>query len=185
MRLKKYRKQYNKLSSRLIAIISLIVVICFGVFTFNLSTSIAEAEFQRFEQNTRMLTQYVDREMGRIVNEIVDANSYYELSLMTSNTSKEEHDNILMGLQNFDDFTKSLFMIKTPDTNSTAEYYTLKNNSELETLEVDFNVNEVLTQYNQLSDYKTQFLYFDKQSKNYLTSPNFIKSLAKRKFSLV
>lgn len=165
MKFRKYRNQYNKLSSRLIAMISLIVFICFSFFTYNVSTAIAKAEFQRFEQSTEMLTRYVDTEMSHIINQLNDANSYYELSLMTATSIKEERDNMISGLLRYEQFTKSLFLIKSPKTNRIVEYYSLKNDNSLKINAPDFDVAEVLSQYNNMDIYNTQFLYFDQRTK--------------------
>lgn len=165
MKFRKYRNQYNKLSSRLIAMISLIVFICFSFFTYNVSTAIAKAEFQRFEQSTEMLTRYVDTEIGHIINQLNDANNYYELSLMTASSIKEERDNMISGLLRYEQFTKSLFLIKSPKTNRIVEYYSLKNDNSLKINAPDFDVAEVLSQYNNMDIYNTQFLYFDQRTK--------------------
>ncbi len=164
MKLSNFRNRYNKLSSRLIGMISLIVVICFSFFTYNVSSSIADAEFLRFEQRTELMTNYIDKEISRVIDRMEDATNYYKIFLMTSPDITEEREDILSGLKTYDDFAKSLFLIKSPQTNSSVEYYSLNTDETLNVLTPDFDVDAVLYQYNNRDLNHTQFLYFDKNT---------------------
>jgi len=169
MKIRKYRHRYNKLSTRLIASITIAVVICFGFFTYNVSTSIAEAEFQRFEQNTEILTKYISSEMSRLLEEIDDMSNYYELSLMTSKSVNDERENIKEGLLHYDQFASSVFLIKNPKTNHIVEYYKIGDSKHLTVMAPDFDVETLITTYNNSSPYNTQFIHFDSTSNKIFT----------------
>lgn len=165
MKIKKLRHRYNKLSSRLIFTIILAVVICFSVFTFRVSTTIAEAEIKRFEHNTEQLSRYIGDEMSKLIQQINGANSYYELSLMTASSKEEEQTLLLDGLQYYSHLTESIFLINSPLTRSDVSYYKSDTKEELISLEPDFSVEQVLDKFSEMSPYDTQFMYFDPSSK--------------------
>ena len=181
---KKYRHRYNKLSTRLIATIALTVIICFGIFTYNVSTSIAKSEIQRFEQITNLLSQQLINEADLLIDRIDDAGVYFETALTLSGTIDEEKESIYEGLNYYDHFTKSVFLIKSPSTNTIAEYYTIGDEKKLTVLEPDFDLISILGQYKALSAYETQFIYYDPTTKKLFTIKKLYQASSDREILL-
>jgi HD-GYP domain-containing protein (c-di-GMP phosphodiesterase class II) len=181
---KKYRHRYNKLSTRLIATIALTVIICFGIFTYNVSTSIAKSEIQRFEQITNLLSQQLINEADLLIDRIDDAGVYFETALTLSGTIDEERESIYEGLNYYDHFTKSVFLVKSPSTNTIAEYYTIGDEKELTVLKPDFDLISILDQYKAMSAYDTQFIYYDPTTKKLFTIKKLYQASSDREILL-
>lgn len=160
-RFKKYRHRYNKLSARLILSISSAVIIFFGIFTYNVSTNIAESEIQRFEQVTELLSEQLNNEVNLLIDRIDDAGVYFDTALTLSTSVQEERDSIKEGLTYYNHFTKSLFLIKSPLRHNIVEYYKCNTSGALEILTPDFDIDRLMTQYYNTSSYETQFIYYD------------------------
>jgi len=173
MRIKRFRHKYNKLSTRLIATITIAVVVCFSVFTFNVSSSLATAEFQRFEQNTELLSNYIDSEMSSLFYQISEINNYYELSLNNSETISNERASILKGLTLFNQYTDSVFLLKSPEKSTIIEYYKIADDGDLEVLKPNFNIKKILKAYEKQSD--GRFFFFDKRSQRMFTIKSFVQ----------
>lgn len=164
MKIRKLRHRYNKLSSRLIFSLTFAIVICFGFFTYKVSTTIAQTEIQRFEQDSELLKKNISSEVNDIVEEIKDANIYFESALMTAASTQEEKDKLEAGLIAYNELSNSLFVIRSPKNNPITEQYTLDDKDNLAILSPTFRVEDVLKVYEQMSDYQLQSIYFDKNA---------------------
>lgn len=183
-RLKKYKNRYNKLSARLILTISIAVIVFFGIFTYNISTAIAESEIQRFEQMTELLSDQLTHEVSLLMNRIDDAGDYFETALILSKNVQEERESINKGLAYYNHFTDSVFLIKSPLTNNIVEYYKRDNNGKLEVLTPDFNLDALLNQYHNISSYETQFIYYDVDTQKIFTIKKLHQSSTQREILL-
>lgn len=157
-------RRYKKLSSKLITSITIAVIICFGIFTYSVTKSLTEAEFQRFEQTTNILSQQIKHEADLLVSRIDDAASYYEEALTTATTVQGERDGIYEGLHYYNQFTKSIFLIKSPASNQIVEYYKEGEDGKLKILIPDFDREALLTRYNHIPSGDTQFFHYDKDT---------------------
>jgi HD-GYP domain-containing protein (c-di-GMP phosphodiesterase class II) len=169
MKIRKFRHRYNKLSSRLIFSLTLAILICFGFFTYNVSTTIAQTEIQRFERDSELLKKNISSEVNDLVNEINDANIHFESALMNATSIQEERNSLEARLIDYSKISNSLFIIRSPKHNQIAEQYALDDKNQLIILSPNFSIQGALNAYETMDDYQLQSIYFDKESQKLFT----------------
>jgi HD-GYP domain-containing protein (c-di-GMP phosphodiesterase class II) len=116
-----------------------------------------------------MLKKNISSEVNDIVEEINDANIYFESALMTASSIQEERDKLAEGLLTYNDLSNSLFIIRSPKNNHIAEQYTLDDKDKLAILSPTFSIKGALKAYEDMGDYQLQSLYFDKNAQKLFT----------------
>lgn len=169
MKIRKFRHRYNKLSSRLIFSLTLAIIICFGFFTYNVSSTIAQTELQRFERDSEALKKDISKEVNDIIKDINNANIYFESALMNASSTEEERDKLQAGLTRYSELSNSLFVIRSPKDKPIAEQYGLDDRDILTILSPTFNISGALTAYEDMGGYQLQSIYFDKDTQKLFT----------------
>lgn len=167
MKLKKILSKNDKLSTRIIFSLTLVVFLGLILFSINVTKTMAQSELKQFEKTTKNITEYIYNEVNDLGFVASQINDFYEQTLLYTTTKEQEQELIEDGLIQYSNSCEGIFLLKNPNDQKEYVYYSLSQNTHdhsntLKESQDNIDLSALLTQYEvRPKEEDTPFLYFD------------------------